>query len=435
MVDLDKDEKTPPIYIVREFAKLLTSLVDKYSSFSTRELEKFLNTKVDKIGGIESEYEEYERAQAIYALNKFIEEKCKLVKIVNIDDTEGLVAPSYEEVRIGRNKYEKLLIVGEIFFKWKGTKMVLYINFGGGWRRKSTVYFRVKDSDKAEKFTEEFRKFMQNHNLLRGEKLVFLKDYKFDFLEYPNLDWNDVVLKEDMKEKIILNTIFHLESGVECAIHGVPWRRGLLFGGIAGTGKTQVCRVLCNKVPEGVTVIWATPKALYEATCVSLLFEAARYLRPTLLVIEDIDFIGADRSIEDSDILGELLTQLDGNDPNHGVFVVATTNRPQLLDIALANRPSRFDIKLDFEVPETAERIKLMKLFTKNMKFENESHGYLTDYGKLSAMMKGLTGAHIKETFVYAQLKALRDGREALRLDDIIERVNQFREKKPDIVV
>lgn len=260
--------------------------------------------------------------------------------------------------------------------------------------------------------------------------MVFLKEYKFDFLECAELDWDDVILTKEMKEDIILNTVFALDNGVECVVSGIPWRRGLLFGGIAGTGKTQVCRVLCNKVPEGVTVIWATPKALYETTCVSLLFEAVRYLRPTLLIIEDIDFIGTDRSMDSSDILGELLTQLDGNDPNHGVFVVATTNRPNLLDVALANRPSRFDVKMEFEAPNANERVKLIKLFTKDMKFEK-----VVDYSGLSAMMDGLTGAHIKEAFVYAQLKALREGRKALRINDIVERVNQFREKKPDIVV
>jgi len=101
-----------------------------------------------------------------------------------------------------------------------------------------------------------------------------------------------------------------------------------------------------------------------------------------------------------------------------------------LLDISLANRPSRFDVKIEFGVPDTNERIKLIKLFTKNMKFEN-----VPDYGKLSAMTEGLTGAHIKEVFVHAQLKAMREEREELRLNDIVERVNQFRVKRPDMVV
>jgi len=424
-----------PIELIREFAKTLMALSDKYISTSTREFEKFLRVKMDKMGGIEREFEEYERTQAVYALNKFVETQCETVRVLNIDDEEGLMAPSYEEVRIGRDKYERLLTIGQIFFKWKSTKMILDITFKGDWRRKSTLYFKLRNSKKAEKFAEEFRVFMRHHNVLKGEKLVYLPKSKLDFLEYPELDWNDVILTDDVKEEIILNTIFPLSNGVDCILHGIPWRRGLLFAGVAGTGKTQVCRILCNEVPEGITLIWATPKALYDADTIATLFEAARYFSPTLLIIEDIDFIGTDRSIDNDDVLGELLTQLDGNDPNYGVFVVATTNRPEILDIALANRPSRFDVKLDFGVPEDNERKQLIKLFTKDMKFEWTSQGILTDYKKLSGMMTGLTGAHIKEVFVYAQLKALKRGSKAITLEDISNRLSQYKADKPSMIV
>ena len=64
------------------------------------------------------------------------------------------------------------------------------------------------------------------------------------------------------------------------------------------------------------------------------------------------------------------------------------------------------------------------------MKFEN-----VPVYDNLSTLTEGLTGAHIKEVFVYAQLKAFREGRKGLCLNDITERINQFREKKPTMVV
>ena len=428
---MTKGKILSPMDSVREFAKTLVKLTDKYNSTSTREFERFFGVKMPKIGGVEREFKEYERVQAIYALNKFVDTECKIIKVINIDDEEeGLMAPRYEEVRIGRHKYERLLTIGQVFFKYKKIKMILNINFHGAWRRESTLYFRLRNSKKAGEFTDGFRRFMRNHNVLKGEKLVYLSKSKLDFLEYPKLDWNNVILREDIKEEIMLNAIFPLDNGVECVASGIPWRRGLLFCGVAGTGKTQVCRVLCNKVPEGTTVIWATPKALYDADVVMILFEAARYFSPTLLIIEDIDFIGTDRSMDNDDILGELLTQLDGNDPNYGVFIVATTNRPHLLDTALANRPSRFDIKLNFEVPEPNERIKLIKLFTKRMKFKKP-----LDYGEMSALTNGLTGAHIKEVFVYAQLKALKRGEIKIKLEDISKRLSQYKMSKSDIVV
>lgn len=413
--------------VMKRFAKALVSLLDEYTSVSTKMFEDYLKVKTDKMRGIEYDYKPYERMQAIYSWNKFIEVQCKVIKMVNIDDSEGLISPSYEEIRVGKSEYKRLLTIGDFFIEWKKTRMILRMDFDGEWRMKATLLYRMdRDEKKIEEFLFEFRKFMRNNNLLKGEKIVFLPHRKFDFLEYPELDWSDVVLKDSIKEEIMLNIIFPLSREKECLKCGIPWRRGLLLGGVVGTGKTQVCRVLCNKVPDNVTIIWATPKALYDVECVEVLFEAARYLYPTIVVIEDIDFIGTERTIDmNDDILGELLTQLDGNDPNYGVFVIATTNRLNMLDMALADRPSRFDVKIEFKLPENDERIKLIELFTKNMKFEEPLN--LT---QLSPTMSGLTGAHIKEVFIYAQLKALSDNKEKVRLEDVMNRIAFFKKRE-----
>jgi len=429
-VPLSKGIKLSPMESVKAFARILTMFIGEHSSCKITEFEKFLGVKMENISATEKEYEAYERQQAIFAINKFVENECKIVKTVNLDDEDGSIAPVYEQVRIGRNKYEKLLISGEIFLTWKKTRIIVYLYFQGSWTRKITLIHRTKDAKQVNEFSKKFRTFMQKHNLYKGEKLIYLPRNIFDFLEYPELGWNDVVLKDDVKEEIDLNITFMLDNAVECLHSGIPWRRGLIFGGIAGTGKTQVCRILCNKVPEGVTVIWATPKALYEANTINTLFEAARYFQPTLLIIEDIDFIGRDRSIDDDDVLGELLTQLDGNDPNHGLFIVATTNRPELLDLALANRPSRFDVKVNFNVPEDEERKKLIKLFTRKMKFESP-----LNYSKISLSMGGLTGAHIKEIFVYAQLKALKRGMKKIKPEDVSRRARFYKKNTSKMVV
>ena len=423
-------EKLSPMESVKAFARILTTFIGEYSSCRIAEFEKFLGVKMENISATEEEYEAYERQQAIFAINKFVKNECEVVKTVNLDDEDGSIAPVYEQVRIGRNEYEKLLISGEIFLTWKKTRIIVYLYFQGSWTRKLTLFYRTKDAKQVNGFGKKFRTFMQKHNLYKGEKLIYLPRNEFDFLEYPELGWNDVVLKDEIKEEIDLNITFMLDNAAECLCSGIPWRRGLIFGGIAGTGKTQVCRILCNKVPKGVTVIWATPKALYEANTINTLFEAARYFQPTLLIIEDIDFIGKDRSIDDDDVLGELLTQLDGNDPNHGLFIVATTNRPQMLDLALANRPSRFDVKVDFNVPEDEERKKLIKLFTKKMEFESP-----LNYGKISLSMNGLTGAHIKEIFVYAQLKALKRGMKKIKPEDVSRRARFYKTNTSRMVV
>lgn len=82
----------------------------------------------------------------------------------------------------------------------------------------------------------------------------------------------------------------------------------------------------------------------------------------------------------------------DGLSPNDGIFVVATTNKPGILDQAITSRPARFDVKIKFELPTYEERMKMYKLFLESRKGIN--------YEKLARRSTGMTGAYIKETCV-----------------------------------
>jgi hypothetical protein len=194
------------------------------------------------------------------------------------------------------------------------------------------------------------------------------------------------------------------------------------------TGKTQVCKVLCNAL-QNTTVLWATPKSLYSEDQIRKLFEAARYMKPALIIIEDIDFIGTSREFSQNPILGELLTQMDGNDPNDGVFVVATTNRKAILDDALANRPGRFDVILEFPLPHSKERRKLIDIFSKDVLFNKERNDAINE---ITEATNGLTGAQIKEIFVYNSLKKV-DKTKELSIEDICDKASKFN-KEHDII-
>jgi len=413
-LSVDAREKT------LRFAKALLQVLGEDKNLRDEAIEKFLGTTQDQITILSTDFPFYQRSQAIYALNVFPERSkhCKIIRVVNMTEN-GERPPSYERIRVTRKKRLSLLTLGEFLLEWKGTKLVLELYFCG-YTRRAKIY--SKDIDVANGFQDAFGKFMKKKNLLKGERLLFLPHDEIELLRYPKLGWSDVILKPELIESINLNIVFPLSNEKACVKKGIPWRRGVLIGGIAGTGKTQICRILCNVLPDDVTIIWATPKALGESEKVQQLFEAARYFSPTLIVIEDIDFIGTSRDFVQNPILGELLTQLDGNDPNHGIFVIATTNRPQYLDEALANRPSRFDVKLEFSLPNEPQRMQLVKLFTKAMKLSES-----IDCEKIAAMSDKLTGAHIREIFIYAQLKALKCNSKQIRVEDIAERIQQYK--------
>lgn len=411
-------------YTIREFAETLLEAMGKWEDFEEKYKSKFLGVSINKVTVLKTQFPFYQRAQALYALSvfPFQNKDCKVIKTVRIGSSSE-VPPHFESIRVRRTKKLNLLVIGHRLLKWKGKKMMLEVYFDGC-ACIAKLWFKTSDVENATDFQLNLVKFMRKNNFYKGERLVYLSRSEIGFLEFPKLDWNDVILKDDIKETLTTNIIFPLSNEKKCTKMGIPYRRGLLMAGVAGTGKTQVCRILCNVLPNDVTLIWATPKALYDEDQIQALFEAARYFSPTVIIIEDIDFIGTSRDFVHNPILGELLTQLDGNDPNHGIFVLATTNRPQYLDEALANRPSRFDVKVEFKLPDKIDRLKLIRLFSERM---NTSH---INLGHIANLSDGLTGAHIKEVLIYGQLKALKDGEELMKESDLMERIKQHKTEK-----
>jgi hypothetical protein len=413
-------------YKITNFAHHLLKIMKEYRTLREHRFKQFFNCDAKDQNCITVEYGPYQRTQAIFANNNFIT-KAVLdgdikgeVKVEYYEDADE-ISPIYETVRTSRTKYEIFLTIGYRFLKYKGKPIVQEFYFSGSCRYLK-VHFNKNDIGIAQDFLSNARIYMKENNIFKGEKLQFSYGGYLEFLEYPKMNWDNVVLSPKIREEFNLNLLTPLKNEKRCKKLGVPWRRGLMLGGLAGTGKTQVCRILCNELKD-TTVIWATPKAVQNEDDIATLFTAARYFSPSLLVIEDIDFIGSSRDFGQDPSLGELLTQLDGNDPNNGIFVIATTNRPEMLDSALANRPSRFDVLIEFKLPEQEARKELIKLFSKDMMILSDS-----ELESLGLLMKDLTGAQIKETFVYAQLKAMESNK-TISIDDIRKRIQDYKLK------
>lgn len=411
-------------YKISNFAEHLLKICKQYRTFREQRFKEFFKCEQKDLNCITVEYGTFQRTQAIVANNNFIAQAFLNGDIIGAtkaeyyDDSDE-VSPTYETIRTSRTKFEVFLTMGYRFLEYKKKHIVQDLYFSGSCRY-LRLHFNKNDIEIAQDFLAGIRTYMKENNIFKGEKLLFSCGGYLEFLEFPKMGWDEVVLSPKIKEEFNLNLLTPLKNEELCKKLGVPWRRGLMLGGLAGTGKTQVCRILCNEL-YGTTVIWATPKAVQNEDDIAMLFSAARYFAPTLLVIEDIDFIGSSRDFGQDPSLGELLTQLDGNDPNHGIFVIATTNRPEMLDSALANRPSRFDVLIEFKLPELQSRKELIKLFSKNM---------MTLAGReledLASYMKDLTGAQIKEAFVYAQLKAIESGK-PISLDDVRKRSEAYK--------
>ena len=162
---------------------------------------------------------------------------------------------------------------------------------------------------------------------------------------------------------------------------------GLLLHGVPGTGKTLMIRYLISRCTEHTVIV---PSDMAVETLRES-FRLAQYLQPALVVLEDVDLLAQDRQTSRGvDGLQELMNQLDGIHIASDAIVLMTTNRPEVLEPALASRPGRVSQAIEFEVPDGPDREKLLRLFLGEVKAE-------FDFAHWSERIKGASPAFIEE--------------------------------------
>jgi ATP-dependent 26S proteasome regulatory subunit len=182
---------------------------------------------------------------------------------------------------------------------------------------------------------------------------------------------------------------------------GRSTRHGVLLYGPPGTGKTLVTRYLASACPR-YTVILLTGRELklIRPSC-----QLARLLAPSMVVLEDVDLVASDRRRNrHNTILHELMDEMDGLGPKTDCIFLLTTNRPELLESALAARPGRIDQAIYFPLPDRVCRRRLFALFAQGLNLDN------VDLENLLERTEGASPAFLQELFRKAALLAAERG-------------------------
>ena len=210
-------------------------------------------------------------------------------------------------------------------------------------------------------------------------------------------DWAQVFLPELQLDEIRRN-VLHFAAARELYARTVlPYRRGLLFYGPPGNGKTMICRAIVTAL--GWPVVYVSPHSRKDAADEMLMaFEDAKTLAPCVMWFDDID------SAFDSDAtVSSLLNRLDGATTIEGLLVIATTNQPDRLDPAIVARPSRFDRLFEIGPPASIERDRFFAA-----RFGDNLNASARE--ELVQRTSGMSMAFIQEVFVGAALRALDRG-------------------------
>lgn len=167
----------------------------------------------------------------------------------------------------------------------------------------------------------------------------------------------------------------------------------MLLLGPPGNGKTHCIKSLVNLL--GLPCLYVrTFKSQYrtESTTIAEAFSRARETSPCVLILEDLDSLLTD------DNRSFFLNEMDGFASNHGIMVVGTTNHPERLDPAILERPSRFDRKYTFNLPDLESRATY--IWTYSQKLEDKLRLTEDEAQMLANLTEGFSFAYLKELFL-----------------------------------
>jgi ATP-dependent 26S proteasome regulatory subunit len=251
-------------------------------------------------------------------------------------------------------------------------------------------------------------------NVYRGQVLVIENaayasdeighDFQIQFHDLPKVTRDEIILPDEVLKVVERNVIGLLTHADTLRKAGRSTRHGVLFHGSPGVGKTLVTKYLARACPS-YTVILLTGRQLRLVRESCLL---SRLLQPALVVIEDVDLIAIDRSQSfDTTLLHDLMDEMDGLGPKADVIFLLTTNRPRMLETALAARPGRVDQAVYFPLPDRDCRRRLFAHFAIGLDLS------AVDVEPLLERTEGASPAFISELFRKAALMAAERGEQS----------------------
>ncbi|AOL16144.1 proteasome-activating nucleotidase [Sulfolobus sp. A20] len=216
---------------------------------------------------------------------------------------------------------------------------------------------------------------------------------------------------------------------------GIEPPKGVLLYGPPGTGKTLLAKAVASESNASFIHVVASEfaqKFVGEgARIVREVFEMARKKAPAIIFIDEIDAIGAKRldigtsgEREIQRTLMQLLAEIDGFNPLDNVKVIAATNRIDILDPALL-RPGRFDRIIEVPLPDLRGRIEIFNIYLKKMKVSEDINIEI-----LAKLTEGFSGADIKNVCIEAGYNAIRNDRNMILMNDLVEAINKINNKK-----
>jgi cell division protease FtsH len=263
-----------------------------------------------------------------------------------------------------------------------------------------------------------------------GQAMNFGKSRaRFQMEAKTGVTFDDVAGIEEAKEEL-QEVVTFLKQPEKFTAIGAKIPKGVLLVGPPGTGKTLLAKAIAGEA--GVPFFSISGSEFVEmfvgvgASRVRDLFQKAQENAPCLVFIDEIDAVGRQRGVgigggndEREQTLNQLLTEMDGFETNNGIIVIAATNRPDVLDLALL-RPGRFDRQVSVDYPDVKGRLHILEVHAKPKKVAPE-----VSLDAIAKRTPGFTGADLANLLNEAAILTARRRKNAITMNEINDAIDR----------
>lgn len=294
---------------------------------------------------------------------------------------------------------------GKFAYKWNEQEYILYdIVDGLGGYTQEIQYVLGPSQESTEALVLQVSKYQDE---VHDEVLVFDGGYwnksKDFYRQIQNASWDNVILDPEMKKSLIgvVDTFFNSQQKYEKL--KVPWKRGIIYYGPPGNGKTISIKAMMNSLsnrPDPIPNLYVRSLTSYYGPegSIQAIFAKARAVAPCFLVFEDLD------SLISPAVRSYFLNEVDGLKNNDGILMVGSTNHIEQLDPGISKRPSRFDRKYLFSNPDFKERVLYCEFWRRKLEGNAEIEFPLRLTKAIAGITQNFSFAYIQEAFVAALL-------------------------------
>lgn len=255
-----------------------------------------------------------------------------------------------------------------------------------------------------------FNLYIEMRDFNEALKIVQPSSKREGFSTIPDTTWEDIGGLEDLREELHFSIVHAISHPEKYKALGITSAAGILLCGPPGCGKTLLAKAVANESRANFIAVNG-PELLNKYVgesekAVRQLFQRARDSAPCVIFFDEIDSLCAARGSDNQAterVVNQLLTELNGLEDRKQVFVIAATNRPDIIDPAIL-RPGRLDQMLFVLLPELDQRVKVLKALIKKVPVKD------VNVEEIAEKTEGFSGADLAMVVREAAGQVLREG-------------------------